>query len=68
MNMELDLKEYLDKEFGIIKTELKEHRETEHEIKLEIAGLKTNFKWLLAILSPIATALLVGITKIIFFS
>ncbi len=82
MNIEFELKEYLDKRFDSIDrrldsidrrlekidTELKEHRETENEIKIEIGNLKNNFRWLIAILSPIATALLIGVTKITFFS
>ena len=82
MEIQFDLKEYLEKEFKNIsndiqninreiqeiKTELKEHRKIEAEIKNDVNVLKSKFNWLLCILSPIGTALLVGIVKIVFFT
>ena len=75
MEIQFGLKEYLEKEFKNInneiqeiKTELKEHRKIEAEIKNDVNVLKSKVNWLLCILSPIGTTLLVGIVKIVFFT
>ena len=36
-------------------------------VKSDVKVLTSRFNWLLAILSPVATAVLVGLVKIIFF-
>lgn len=77
MNIEFDLKEYLEKhfdgiqeQFGVvnaqlkeIRSELKEHRQTENIVSKEIVKLQTHFKWLMGIGTAIAGLLV----KQIFF-
>ncbi len=69
--IDFNLKEYLEKEFNNlnqelneIKTELKEHRETEKDILIDIGKLKTHFKWL----SVIGVAIMGILVKQFFFT
>ncbi len=73
--IEFELKEYLGEEFGKIHDELKKietnleaHRKTEDEIKTDLTKLNTHFRWLLGILSPVGTSVLIIVVKILFFS
>ena len=63
-----DRLENLDRRLEKLETEMKEHRKEEERIKIDLNVLKSQLKWLLCILSPIGTAILVGVVKVVFFN
>ncbi len=67
--------EHVLKELSEIKTLFIKNEQDHSELNSKIVSVKNDvkiltskFNWLLAILSPVATAVLVGLVKIIFFS
>ena len=63
------LKELAEMKSLFIKNE-QDHSELSMKIesvKSDVRVLTSKFNWLLAILSPVATAVLVGLVKVIFF-
>lgn len=75
MQIEFNLKEYLDEKFSEMKSDIKEikddlkdHRKVEEEIKSEVNILKTKMNWLVRICGVVGTGLIVGIIKQFFFT